>query len=461
MSALWTMAEAVAATRGHSNEDWRASGVSIDTRSLQKGDIFIALQDVRDGHDFVAQALENGAAAAMVSRVPEGISLDAPLLIVDDVLKGLEALATAARARTNAKVIAVTGSVGKTGTKEMLRVALSDQGQVHAAEKSYNNHWGVPLTLARMPVDTNYAVIEIGMNHAGEIAPLSRLTQPDVAVVTNVAAVHMAAFENVEEIAREKASIIEGLSGGVAVLNADTETVGVLAQVAKDTQVLWFGESAADFRLRDVVVDANSTKVQATILGEHTTFTIGAAGRHLAMNALAVLAAVQAVGANITTAATALAGWRPPMGRGERWVVGDINLIDDSYNANPLSVAAALDVLAHSEGRKIAILGDMLELGSEEAALHSAISQDQNLKNIEKIHCVGPLMKNLHATLPNSKRGQWFATSDQLASKIDKLLTGGDVVMVKGSLGAKMGLIVDAIKNLGDARPLNETGGTA
>ena len=461
MSALWTMANAVTATGGRCDVDWAASGVSIDTRTLRKGDIFVALQDVRDGHDFVAQALEKGAAVAMVSRVPEGVSLDASLLIVDDVLAGLEALAAAARARTSAKVIAVTGSVGKTGTKEMLRTALSSQGKVHAAEKSYNNHWGVPLTLARMPVDTDYAVIEIGMNHAGEIAPLSRLAKPDVAVVTNVAAVHMAAFSNVEEIAREKASVIQGLSGGVAVLNADTETAEVLAELAKNTQVLWFGETASDFRLRDVTVGAFETKVEATIIGKDMPFSIGAAGRHLAMNALAVLAAVHAVGADVATAANALAGWRPPSGRGERWVVGGVNLIDDSYNANPLSVAAALDVLAHSEGRKIAILGDMLELGPDEIVLHRAISQDENLKSIATVHCVGPLMKHLFDALPEGKRGEWFATSDRLAASIAKLLTDGDVVMVKGSLGAKMGLIVDAIKNLGDARPLNETGGTA
>ncbi len=461
MSALWTMAEAVAATGGRCDLDWSASGVSIDTRTLQKGDIFVALQDVRDGHEFVAQALENGAAVAMVSRIPEGVSPDAPLLIVNDVLAGLEALAEAARARTSAKVIAVTGSVGKTGTKEMLRVALSGQGKVHAAEKSYNNHWGVPLTLARMPVDTDYAVIEIGMNHAGEIAPLSCLAKPDVAVVTNVAAVHMAAFESVEEIAREKASIIQGLSGGVAVLNADTETAGVLAEVAKNTQVLWFGETASDFQLCNVAVGASDTRVEATLLGKDKSFTIGAVGRHLAMNALAVLAAVHAVGAGVETAANALADWRPPSGRGERWVVGGINLIDDSYNANPLSVAAALDVLAHSEGRRVAILGDMLELGSEEATLHRAISKNENLKNIDTVHCVGQLMKHLYEVLPNNKRGEWFETSDQLSAKIKKLLTNGDVVMVKGSLGAKMGLIVDAIKNLGDARPLNETGGTA
>ncbi len=461
MSALWTMAEAIAATGGRCDRDWSASGVSIDTRTLRKGDIFVALQDVRDGHDFVAQALEKGAVAAMVSCMPEGVAPDAPLLIVDDVLAGLEALATTARARTNAKVIAVTGSVGKTGTKEMLRTALSDQGNVHAAEKSYNNHWGVPLTLARMPISTDYAVIEIGMNHAGEIAPLSRLAKPDVAVVTNVAAVHMAAFENIEQIAREKASVIQGLSGGVAILNADTETAGILAQVAKNTQVLWFGESATDFQLRGVTVGVSETNVQSMILGKKMSFTIGAAGRHLAMNALAVLAAVHAVGADVATAANALAGWRPPMGRGQRWVVGDINLIDDSYNANPLSIAAALDVLAHSQGGRVAILGDMLELGPEEAKLHRAISQNENLKNIGKVHCVGPLMKHLYEALPAAKRGEWFETSDQLAAQVDEMLTGGDVVMVKGSLGAKMGLIVDAIKKLGDARPLNETGGAA
>lgn len=461
MGALWTTADAVAATGGQCAVDWSATGVSIDTRTLQNGDLFVAVQDVRDGHDFVAQALENGAAAAIVSRIPEGVSPDAPLLIVKDVLTGLEALAKAARARTDAKVIAVTGSVGKTGTKEMIRTALCGQGRVHAAEKSYNNHWGVPLTLARMPSDTEYAVIEIGMNHAGEIAPLSRLAKPDVAVVTNVAAVHMAAFETVEDIALEKASVIEGLAGGVAVLNADTEMAAVLAKVAKDTQVYWFGEAASDFRLLSVAVDASATNVQAMVLGKDISFTIGAAGRHLALNALAVLAAVHGVGADVTTAANALADWRPPSGRGERWVVAGISLIDDSYNANPLSVGAALDVLAHSKGRRVAILGDMLELGPHEMALHSAISQNDDLKNIDTVHCVGPLMKHLYDALPNDKRGEWFQTSDQLAAKIEKLLTDGDVVMVKGSLGAKMGLIVDAIKNLGDARPLNETGGTA
>lgn len=457
--SLWSAKQAVAATRGRSISNWVATGVSIDTRTIQKGDLFVALLDVRDGHDFVAQALENGAAAAMVTHVPDGVAKDAPLLIVDDVLEALGDLAKAARGRTDAKVIAVTGSVGKTGTKEMLRTALAGQGKVHAAEKSYNNHWGVPLTLARMPIDTEYAVIEIGMNHAGEIAPLSRMARPDVAVMTNVAAVHMVAFDNVEQIAREKASVIEGLSGGVAVLNADLETSNILAEVAADVPTLWFGETAKDFRLTKVIVEASETHVEATLLGKDTQFTIGAAGRHLAMNALAVLAAVHAVGADISLAAQALNDWKPPAGRGERWTVGEINLIDDSYNANPLSMAAALDVLAHSKGRKVAFLGDMLELGPDEVDLHGAIALNDSLKNIDTVHCVGLLMKHLFEALPVEKQGVWAANSTDLAAKITELLTDGDTVMVKGSLGAKMGLIVDAIKNLGDARPVTKTGG--
>ena len=461
MNVLWTSGEAVKATGGRSTVDWSATGVSIDTRTQQKGDLFVALADVRDGHDFVAQALENGTAAAMVSRVPEGVSPDAPLLIVDDVLAGLEALGSAARERTQAKVIAVTGSVGKTGTKEMLRVALSMQGRVHAAEKSYNNHWGVPLTLARMPVGTDYAVIEVGMNHPGEIAPLSRLARPDVAVVTNVAAVHMAAFESVEQIAREKASVIEGLSGGVAVMNADMETSGVLAEVAGETPTLWFGEKAQDFQLRGVTMGSDYTGVDAVIFGEGKSFNVGAAGKHLAMNALAVLAAVHAVGADIDLAAKALADWRPPSGRGERWAVDGITLIDDSYNANPLSVAAALDVLAHANGRRVAFLGDMLELGPQENALHRDLALNESIAKIDRVHCVGPLMKHFYDVLPVAKRGVWVETSTELAAQVGDLLGDGDVAMVKGSLGSKMGLIVDAIMKLGDARPLNGNGGDA
>ena len=229
MSPLWTAAQAAAATGGRTTSDWVANGVSIDTRTIEVGDLFVALQAERDGHDFVAQALEKGASAALVSHIPDGLDDSVPLLIVDDVLNALEALGVAARARTDARVVAVTGSVGKTSTKEMLRAMLSDQGRTHASVASYNNHWGVPLTLARMPVDTEYAVIEIGMNHPGEIGPLSKLARPHVAMITNVAAVHFEAFENVEGIAVEKASIIDGLEyAGTAILNNDVDTAAIL-----------------------------------------------------------------------------------------------------------------------------------------------------------------------------------------------------------------------------------------
>ncbi|HAR52981.1 MAG TPA: UDP-N-acetylmuramoyl-tripeptide--D-alanyl-D-alanine ligase, partial [Roseovarius nubinhibens] len=233
MSALWTAQEAAEATGGTTQGDWQVSGVSIDTRTLAEGDLFVALKAARDGHDFVAQALGKGAGAALVSHIPEGVAPDAPLLIVEDVLAALEALGRAARARSAARVVAVTGSVGKTSTKEMLRTVLARQGRTHAAEASYNNHWGVPLTLARMPRDTQFAVIEIGMNHPGEIAPLARLARPHVAMVTTVAAAHLEAFENIEGIAREKAAIFEGLEpGGIAVVNADLDTTPILEEAA-------------------------------------------------------------------------------------------------------------------------------------------------------------------------------------------------------------------------------------
>ncbi len=456
---VWTSRTAAAATGGQARGDWSARGVSIDTRTLQTGDLFVALKDVRDGHEFVAQALEKGAAAALVSRIPEGLE-GAPLLLVPDVLRALEDMARAARGRAK-RLVAVTGSVGKTGTKEMLRVALAPQGSVHAAEKSYNNHWGVPLTLARMPEGTDFAVIEIGMNHPGEIAPLSRLARPDVAVVTNVAAVHMAAFESLEAIAEEKASIVEGVSGGVAVLNGDGDMADVLAGIAlgEGVEVVRFGEGAGnDLRLLAARVGDGFTDVRAGVSGATLEFRIGGAGRHFAVNALAVLGAVQAAGADVARAAAALADWHPPAGRGERWQVGDLLLIDDSYNANPLSMGVALAALAAGKGRKVAILGDMLELGAAELDMHRALAQHPAMTAIDTVHCVGPRMKALFEALPVEKRGERVTDSAELQGRIGALLQGGDTVMVKGSLGAKTGILVDAIKNLGDARALDKSG---
>lgn len=468
--ALWTSAEAAAATGGRTTADWQANGVSIDTRSLQKGDLFVALKAARDGHDFVAHALAQGAAAALVSRIPDGVSPEAPLLIVPDVLAALEQLGIAARARTRARVVGVTGSAGKTSTKEMLRAILAGQGRVHAAEASYNNHWGVPLTLARMPAETDFAVIEIGMNHPGEIAPLSRMARPHAVMITTVAPAHLEAFDSVEGIAHEKASIIDGLEpGGTAVLNADIATTPILVAKARAHGariVLFGGAQAADFRLIDARITDQTTVVQASCAGHPTLFKVRTPGRHFAMNGLGALAVAQALGADPTIAACDLGTWLPPDGRGARQrilldVVDETSfeLIDDAFNANPASMAASLDVLIAAEpqngvgrvgqGRRIAILGDMLELGPTELDLHAAIARHPGLDGIATLHCVGPRMKALHQALPRGQRGEWAETAPELASHIRHMIDAGDIVLVKGSKGSKVSLIVDALKKMG------------
>lgn len=462
MTILWTSTEAAAATGGEAYGDWSVGGVSIDTRELEKGDLFVALKDVRDGHDFVANALGAGAGAAMVTHRPEGVPDDAPLLVVPDVLKGLEALGLAARARTKAKVIGVTGSVGKTGTKEMLRTALQSQGKVHAAVRSFNNHWGVPLTLARMPADTDFAVIEIGMNHPGEIGPLSRMADLDVAIITIVAAVHMAAFNSVDEIATAKAEIFEGLRpDGVAVLNSDIPTLPILKEALQSGERVLFGSSQdADVRLLDVKSSENGSAVEADFKGAPILFKVGAPGTHLALNGLAVLAAVDAVDADVAQAMLALATWQAPSGRGEKFRVslphkgGQIDLIDESYNANPTSMVAALEVLANASpsstsGKRVAFLGDMLELGPTENELHAGLAQCEAMADIQRVHTSGPLMHALHVALPTHKRGQHFEQANQMADCVNRLLDSGDIAMVKGSLGSKVGQVVSAIKMLG------------
>ncbi len=455
---LWTSSDAVAATGGHTPCDWTVDGISIDTRTLQPGDLFVALTAARDGHDFVAQALEKGAGAALVSRIPEGVSPDAPLLIVEDVQKGLEALGRAGRARTKAKVVAVTGSVGKTSTKEMLAAMLSTQGRTHAAVASYNNHWGVPLTLARMPADTEFAVIEIGMNHPGEIAPLARQARPHVAMITTVAAVHLEAFEDVAGIAREKASILSGLEpGGIAVLNADLPESEILGDIAalEACEVRWFGRKAEGYTLSDADVAGDVTRAIFRFEGQEITADIQSLGQHFAMNAIGALAAVTALGGDLVLALQGLALWSPVKGRGARFSValptGPVTVLDDAYNANPTSVAAALAVLAAtgSEGRRIAVLGDMGELGPQAAALHAGLADLPALEAIDTIHCVGPLMQSLHSALPEGKRGLCVDTSAEAAAQIAGLVQAGDVWLAKGSLYMQMARVVDAIREMG------------
>ncbi|WP_405106901.1 UDP-N-acetylmuramoyl-tripeptide--D-alanyl-D-alanine ligase [Phaeobacter sp. BS52] len=462
--SLWTAKEAAAATGGQAIGNWHVNGISIDTRSIAKGDLFVALKAARDGHDFVAQALEKGAGAALVSHRPEGVAEDAPLLLVDDVQTALEALGRAGRARTDARVIAVTGSVGKTSTKEMLARMLSDQGRTHAAVASYNNHWGVPLTLARMPGDTEFAVIEIGMNHPGEISPLARQARPHVAMVTTVAPVHLEAFDGIDGIAAEKAAIMEGLEpGGVAVLNADIAEAPILQSVAEGAarDVLWFGAGqgsiAPTYRLTATTLRGDETLALITLPdGQTHRLHIQSLGAHFAMNALGALACLAALDLDLTKAVQSLSLWSPVTGRGARETVslgegkGDVLLLDDSYNANPTSVAAALTVLAATpcDGRRIAYLGDMKELGPQELELHVALAELPAMADLEAVHCIGPLMGALHAALPVDKRGGHYASSADVLADLAGQIKAGDVVLAKGSLSMALAKIVDGIREL-------------
>ena len=467
---LWTAPDAAKATGGKAVGDWSVSGISIDTRSIEVGDLFVALKAARDGHEFVAQALAKGAAAALVTHVPEGVAEDAPLLVVEDVLSALEDLGRAGRARTEARVVAITGSVGKTSTKEMLRDVLSAQGRTHASVASYNNHWGVPLTLARMPQDTEFAVIEIGMNHPGEIAPLAKMARPHVSLITTVAAAHLEAFDNIDGIAAEKAAIMNGLEpDGLAILNADIETAHVLKSKAEAMHInaVWFGASADEYCLETCVLSGNTTVVEANILGASLLFKVQSAGQHFAMNGLGALASAEALGADLALAAQSIAKWTPFTGRGAREVIAldpadsrmTLELIDDAYNANPTSLSAALDVLAAAEvthdigrvskGRRIAYLGDMKELGDDENAMHEAVARLSCIEHLDMIHCVGPLMRRCYEALPDAKRGHWFETSAEMASTVGRDLDAGDVVLAKGSLSMGLARVVDAVRKLG------------
>jgi len=454
--ALWTSSDAQAATCGKSTRDWTANGVSIDTRTLQAGDLFVALKSARDGHDFVAQALEHGAAAALVDHHPDGVPADAPLLIVPDVLQALERLAIAARDRMRGRVIAVTGSVGKTSTKEMLRDMLSHQGRTHASVASYNNHWGVPLTLARMPADTEFAVIEIGMNHPGEISPLTKLACPHVAMVTTVGPAHLEAFGSVEKIALEKASIIDGLvPGGVAVFNGDIETAPVLADYAAQAGVAvkWFGEQAPDAQAVRIRVGTDVTKLDAFVLGQSLSAVVQSAGRHFALNALGALLAIDQAGGDSQRAAQDLAHWTPVQGRGARETIdlpkGQFFIIDDAYNSNPASLRASLSVLSVAQGkRRIAILGDMKELGPDEHTLHRDIATWDEIRNVDVIYTLGPLMKSLQDALPTAIRGAHFETLESAVASLPAEIQPQDMVLLKASLSMGMGQVVDALRQL-------------
>lgn len=472
-SGLWTAYESAAATSGvlcarggdperWIAEEWVAGGISIDTRTLRPGDIFVALRDARDGHEFLSDAFKKGASAALVARAPEDAPDGAPLLVVRDTLEGLRDLARAARNRNFGKRIGVTGSVGKTSTKEMLRTAFGEIGNVHAADKSFNNHWGVPLTLARMPMSADFGIFEIGMNHAGEITPLTELVAPDVAIVTTVAAAHLEFFSSVEEIAEAKSEIFLGLTPrGTCILPIDNPHFELLrkrARAAGAARIFSFGEHyKADFCLEFYeTVGGHGHLVVSHPTGK-IDFQLGAPGKHQAMNALAVLASVAALGQSLERAVEGLATFGAAGGRGAQEKIiladgGSAMLLDESYNANPTSMSAALALLGGltpgKGGRRIAVLGEMLELGEQAEAFHAGLAADLASAKVEKLYAVGDLMQNLWGNVENAIQGGFGANADMLVEQISTDLRDGDVVMVKGSNASKVSKIVAALKAL-------------
>jgi len=452
---LWTSIDAAAATGGTAIAEWAATGISIDTRTLETGDLFVALAGPNfDGHDFVDTAFAAGAASALVSR--EASLNGRPGLVSTDTLDAMEKLATAARDRSRAKIAAITGSVGKTGTKEALAHVLSAQGKTGYSKSSLNNHWGVPLSVARLPASARFGVFEIGMNHPGEITPLVGLVRPHVAVITAIASAHREFFDSVEDIARAKGEIFSSLDGGTAIINRDTEFFPLLADMAQDAganDIVSFGRHAeADMRLIECLSDATGNAIDARWRGDAISYRVDQPGVHWAYNSLAVLATADALGADMKKAAADLATLPALPGRGTvhviPWGDGTIRLIDDSYNANPESMSAALKTLGHMQpdgGRRVAIIGDMLELGDTSRTAHAGLKDHIEKNDIDAVFMAGPEMSALADVLDADRIG---ATADSAAALLPAVLSGlraGDVVTVKASNGTGLGRIVAAL----------------
>lgn len=461
---LWTAAEVAAATGGVLHGDDRPiTGLTYNSREIVAGDLFLALKGARDGHEFAASAFAAGAAAALVEHTVEG----GAQIVVPDTLHGLEALGVAARERApHVKRGAVTGSVGKTSVTQAIRAGLDLAGPAHGSIKSYNNHIGVPLTLARMPVEIQRAVFEIGMNAPGEIAPLSRFVAPHAACVTTVGPVHIEAFADGEAgVAREKASIFQGLvPGGTAVVNGDVAYAGVLADAARslDARLVTFGSDAAhDARLIDFRPDAEGATVAADLFGQRIVYRLAQSGAHWGLNSLCVLLMLDALDVSLETGLQALAGFQPLAGRGQTRIValpgGAFTLIDESYNANPLSMTAGFKSLGARSitpgGRRVVVLTDMLELGEQSRALHEGLAAPIAAAGLDLVHAAGPEMRHLYEALPVSRRGLWRETAAELAQEAANLVAPGDIVMVKGSNGSKASLVAQALSKLSDDAP--------
>ena len=460
MTTQWTTHDIIAATNGLSSGNWIASSVSIDTRTLEQGALFVAMPGTQvDGHAHVAAALEKGAVGALVSKAIAGVDASR-LVIVKDVEKALQQLGAAGRARSTAKFIGVTGSVGKTGAKEMIAAALGAVGSVYATKGNLNNHLGVPLSLANLPLEVDYAVIEMGMNHAGEISPLSKMAHPHVSLITMVDAVHIEYFDSIEAIADEKAAIFDGMQGGVAVLNADNaqyERLKLHAQAKGMDRILSFGTGKnALCRMTRYAIDDTHSVIEALIAGTSISYSIGTIGKHWALMSVAVLGVVDALKADLAKAAAALANFREPQGRGQIRKLGvkggNLRLVDDCYNASPVSMKGAIEKIAEmrdasmEDVRTVVVLGDMLELGEHAEDLHVGLVPTLVNNQMDLVFAAGTFMEKMYQSLPEAMRGAYKATSRELAPVVVEALRANDLVLVKGSRGSRMDVVIDAIE---------------
>ena len=456
---LWSQSDLVEATAGDLIGDWRndgIAGVSIDSRSIKSDELFVAIKAKRDGHNFINDAMRLGAKGALVDHIPAEIPANTPLLLVPSVQEALENLGKYRRKRSQAKLVAITGSVGKTSSKNMLKTILALQGKTHASPASFNNYLGVPLTLANLPIDATYAVVEIGMNKPGEIEPLARMTAADVVLITAIGKAHLEAFGDIAGIAHEKAQIVKGLkSTGIAVLNADTPGYEILKKqtIKNGSQFISFGGKDSNLRAKKMQKLNGRIKVHCQFNNRDLDFIVGSSGFHFAENSLGVLLCVDCLGANIEKASQDLAKWEPSSGRGsfEKILLpsGNIFLIDDAFNANPSSMKSALQLLTQRTlncSRRVAFLGDMLELGGDEVMLHEEIISWPELADVDIIHTLGPLMYHLHKKLPSNIKGCHYASKNELISDLENILQEGDKVLVKSSKSVGLSSIVDAIR---------------
>jgi UDP-N-acetylmuramoyl-tripeptide--D-alanyl-D-alanine ligase len=461
--SLWDAAAIAAATGGNARDDFAIDDLSIDSRTAKAGDLFIALKGPSfDGHDYVKDALAKGSSAALVSRQVEGLPED-KAIYVSDTFEALHALGAAGRARSHAKILAVTGSVGKTGCKEALKQVLAAQAPTFANPGSFNNHWGAPLSLARLPVEARYGVFELGMNHVGELGPLAKEVQPHLSLITAIAPVHIANFASLDEVAGAKAEIFDGVQpGGNAVLPADSAYFDFLKKRAADRGIKGihgFGRAAdAHGHLEDCALEAEASQVTATILGKKITYTVGVPGEHWVMNSVAVLLSAVLAGADLEKAAAGFGKLNLAYGRGVTKDVkapfGRFTVIDESYNASPIAVDMAVKVLARRSpgpgGRRVLALADMRELGDQARDLHLALAKTIIDAGIDRVHACGELMKHLYDALPDALRGHYAFTADALAPMVASDMQAEDIITVKGSNSMGMKAVVAALNALGE-----------